>query len=198
MHPTSQWRAYRACPDAQASSQVQGNGSLSLYVCLCVCVCSVTWFSCSEPIAWPWSQRRVVYAWMRVNVNVPLCKIIFVPPPQKKIGGGGGGDFGEWDHPAIFARTHSQTPTKAQVWVHTPPQWFNLMMGIGGETGICEGQKSLNSNIHHCRLLPLFLLLHCHYCWPASSHYQLTSSNTLHYQLVLNRQMGWTLQQMTE
>lgn len=72
------------------------------------------------------------------------------------------------------------------------------MMGIGGETGICEGQKSLSSNIHHCRLLPPSPLLHCHYRWLASSHYQLTSSNTLHYQLVLNRQMGRTLQQMTE
>lgn len=94
---------------------------------------------------------------------------------------------------------HVHTPTNAQDRrAHTPPQWFNLMMGIGGETGVCEGQKSLNSNIHHCRRLPLSPLLHCHYCWPASSHYQLTSSNTLHYQLVLNRQMGWTLQQMTE
>lgn len=189
MHPTSQWRAYRARPDAQASSQVQGNGSLSLHVCLSVC--RVTRFSCSKPIAWPWSQRRVV-CMNACECERPSLQDYFCSPQTRR----GETLVNEIILPYLHAHTH--TPTNAQVRAHTPPQWFNLMMGIGGETGICEGQKSLNSNIHHCRLLPLSLLLHCHYCWPASSHYQLTSSNTLHYQLVLNRQMGWTLQQMTE
>lgn len=100
---------------------------------------------------------------------------------------------------AIFVRMHtnSNTPTNTQAWAHTRLHWFNLMMGIGGEIGICEGQKSLNSNTHHCRLQPVCLLHHCHYHMLAHLHYQLTSSNTLHYQLVLNGQMGWTLKQMT-
>lgn len=198
MHPTCQWRAYRGCPDAQASPQVQGNGSLSLFVC--VCVCGVAWFSCSKPIAWPWSQRWVV-CMNACECERPSLQDYFCSPQTRK-----GGP--RWMRSSCLICTHTHkklpqmhtnTPTKAHVQrAHTPTQWFNLMMGIGGETGICEGQKSLNSKNHHCRLLLLSLLLHCHYCWPASSHYQLTSSNTLHYQFVLNRQMGWTLQQMTE
>lgn len=171
MHPTSQWKVYRVWPDVQTSSQFQGNGSL--YVC--VHVCGVRWLSCSKPIAWPWSQRRVV-CMDACERESPSLQDYFCSPQTKR-----GRPWWMRSSCPICTHTHTHSPTKAQARTNTPPQWFNQMMGIGGETGICEGQKSLNSNIHHCRLLPLSPLLHCHYRWPASSHYQLTSSNTLHY-----------------
>lgn len=89
---------------------------------------------------------------MHVNANVPLCKIIFVPPKL------GGGDLGKWDHPGVHTCTWSSAtgPVRADM----PPPWFNLMMGMGGETGIREGHQSLKSNIHHCRLQPWCRLLH--------------------------------------
>lgn len=33
---------------------------MAVGACMCFCVCRGTWFSCSKPIAWPWSQRRDV------------------------------------------------------------------------------------------------------------------------------------------
>lgn len=86
---------------------------------------------------------------MHANACVPLCKIIFVPAELE------GGDLGEWNHPATLGGVHTCTcaSTKGRVRENNrPPPRFNLVMGSGGVSGICEGHRSLKSSIYHCRL----------------------------------------------
>lgn len=57
-------------------------------VWLCVRVCRVTWFSCSKPIAWPWSQRRgCVHECMWMWTSLFARLFLFPPPPQTRRGG---------------------------------------------------------------------------------------------------------------
>lgn len=150
-----------------------------------VCV-EWTWFSCSEPIAWPWSQRWAV---CRNACERPSLQDYFCSPQTKERRETLANEI---ILPHLHAHAHSRRSTHAPSMIQSDDGYWRGNRILVKVTEVCV---VTSTTAGYCHCLHSYTVI---YCWPAHSRYQTYFINTLHYLLALYRQMWWTLKQMTE